>query len=73
MVKKKINRRLKWHRAGEITPETDEDVHVWGEKIGQHIGWHDGEIWYAYEHDPYDIEGVSHWTYFPFPPRSNRR
>ena len=73
-MKKNNLRRHKWHKTREVeSPGTDEEVHVWGVKIGRHRAWHDGEVWYAFEEDPFDVEGISHFHLYPNDPRPGRR
>ena len=58
-----------WNEFPKSIPDLRKLVHVWGEDIGQHIAWHDGDRWIDYIHDPFDISSITHWIYFPKPPK----
>lgn len=74
MKKRTHMKRGRWHRFLEMKPDEYDEYHIWGEKIGSHVGiWTDKNEWVCFPHDPFDVNLVTHFFHFPLPPRPPRR
>ena len=69
--KNRINKRF-WLSLKNHQPELEEEMHVYGARIGKHIAKWDGKSWLKIYTD-FDSSKITHFHYFPgFPKRTNK-